>query len=240
MGEKGFSLIGDSGSMMIESSTSNEGCKGKVVVSWTGGKDGCLAACMAIDEGYEVTHLLNFSDVRRYRSHDIDSDLLNAQSAAAGIPLIRKGFTSYEVEFKNAVRDLMADGSPIDGAVFGHIETHRDLVERICRDLGIDLILPIWKQSSEGIIEEMVDSGFDIMLASVKADLLGKEWLGRRIDATFVDDLRRCDPSIDLCGENGEFHTIVADCPIFSHPVKIATGKATLREGYWQLEMRVA
>jgi len=226
--------------MMIESSTSDEGCKGKVVVSWTGGKDGCLAACMAIAEGYEVTHLLNFSDVSRYRSHDIDPHLLSAQSAATGIPLIRKGFTSYEEEFKKVVRDLMADGCRIDGAVFGHIETHRDLVERICRDLEIELILPIWKQNSEGIIEEILDAGFVVMLASVKADLLGKEWLGRRIDDSFVEDLRRCDPSIDPCGENGEFHTFVLDCPIFSHPVKISAGEATLREGYWHLEMRGA
>ena len=119
---------------MIESSAS-EGSKGNVVVSWTGGKDGCLSACRAIDEGYRVTHLLNFSDVTRYRSHDIDPDLLNAQSAAAKIPLIRTGFASYEVEFKKVVRDLMAEGCRIDGAVFGHIQTHDGLVERICKGL---------------------------------------------------------------------------------------------------------
>ncbi|TAH64837.1 MAG: ATP-binding protein, partial [Methanosarcina mazei] len=109
--------------------------KGRVVVSWTGGKDGCLACYGAILEGFEVTHLLNFREIQRRGSHDINPDLLYAQAEALGIPLIHKDFISYEQEFKKAVRNLRNNGEKIDGAVFGHIETHRKLVDRICGEL---------------------------------------------------------------------------------------------------------
>ncbi|MGB2728256.1 MAG: hypothetical protein WBD09_07240 [Halobacteriota archaeon] len=40
--------------------TLNKTKKGKVVVSWTGGKDGCFACYKAISEGFDVSYPLNF------------------------------------------------------------------------------------------------------------------------------------------------------------------------------------
>jgi uncharacterized protein (TIGR00290 family) len=166
-------------------------------------------------EGYKVTHLLNFRNMKKIGSHEINPKIIQAQSEAIGIPLIQKDFFSYEQEFKKVVLDLRAEGARIDGAVFGHIETHKALVDRICQDLNIDLLLPIWKQDSTNILTEIVDSGFEVFLVSIKDGLLGKEWLGRRIGDGFISDLRALNESIDPCGENGEFHTLVTDGPIF-------------------------
>lgn len=91
--------------------------KGRVVVSWTGGKDGCLACYGAISEGFEVSHLLNFREIQRRGSHDINPDLIYAQAEALGIPLIHKDFISYEQEFKKVINDLRDSGEQIDGAV---------------------------------------------------------------------------------------------------------------------------
>lgn len=160
--------------------------KSRVVVSWTGGKDGCLACYGAISEGFEVSHLLNFREIQRRGSHDINPDLLYAQAEALGIPLIHKDFISYEQEFKKVVRDLRDSGEKIDGAVFGHIETHKNLVDRICGELDLELIMPLWQRNSEQIINSLIDSGFEVILLSVKAGLLGKEWLGRKIDEFYM------------------------------------------------------
>ncbi|KKG17530.1 Dph6-related ATP pyrophosphatase [Methanosarcina mazei] len=211
--------------------------KGRVVVSWTGGKDGCLASYRAVSEGFEVTHLLNFREIQRRGSHDINPDLLYAQAEALGIPLIHKDFISYEQEFKKAVRDLRDSGETIDGAVFGHIETHKNLVDRICGELGLELIMPLWQRSSGQIINDLTGSGFEVILLSVKADLLGKEWLGRKIDENFICDLKKHNPSIDPCGENGEFHTFVTDCPLFKNKIRIMESEMVLRGGYWFLEI---
>ena len=222
---------------MDDAIKSNEKDSKKVVVSWTGGKDGCYACYKAMEEGYQVTHLLNFKNIRKVGSHEINPSIIQAQSEAIGIPLIQRDFFSYEQEFKNVVLDLRAQGAGIDGAVFGHIETHKTLVDRICRDLDIDLLLPIWKQKSEKILTDIIDSGFEVFLVSIKDCLLSKEWLGRRIDEKFITDLTDLNESLDPCGENGEFHTIVTDGPIFKKKIIISGSDVILREGYWLLNI---
>lgn len=211
--------------------------KGRIVVSWTGGKDGCLACYGAISQGFEVSHLLNFREIQRRGSHDINPDLLYAQAEALGIPLIHKDFISYEQEFKKVISDLRDSGEQIDGAVFGHIETHKNLVDRICGELDLELIMPLWQRNSEQIINGLIDSGFEVILLSVKADLLGNEWLGRKIDENFICDLKKHNPSIDPCGEKGEFHTFVTDGPLFKNKIKVMESEMVLRGGYWFLEI---
>ena len=210
--------------------------KGNAVVSWTGGKDGCYSCYKAMAEGYQVTYLLHFRNVNKVGSHEINPQIIQAQSKALGIPLLQRGFTSYEQEFKRAISDLRAQGESIDGAIFGHIETHKMLVERICRDMNLDQIMPLWKQDSAKILKEIINSGFEVLVVSVKDGLLGREWLGRRIDESFISDLRDLNPSINPCGENGEFHTLVTDGPIFKKKINIFGSEHYLREGYWFLD----
>ena len=180
--------------------------------------------------------------MNRQGAHEVNPNLLRAQAEAMGIPLIRTGFASYEEEFKRVVRDLnekeSEKGAKINSAIFGHIETHNGLVERICDSLGIELVMPIWKMDSEQIIKEIVAAGFEVILVSVKADLLGEEWLGKRIDGNFLADLRAHDGSIDPCGENGEFHTFVLDGPTFKKRLKIVRSEATKREGLRFLDVK--
>jgi diphthine-ammonia ligase len=211
--------------------------KGGVVVSWTGGKDGCFACYNAILEGFNVSYLLNFRDMKRIGSHAINPELLSAQQQAIGIPLLHKDFESYEEEFKRVVCDLNERGAGIEGAVFGHIKTHKNLVDRICSDLDLELLLPLWHHDSAQIVTDFIDAGFEAMVVSAKADLLGSEWLGRTIDKEFVSDLRRLNPTIDPCGEDGEFHTFVVDGPLFKNRIRIATSEKSLRDGYWFLDV---
>jgi len=208
-----------------------------VVVSWTGGKDGCLALYKAILAGYNVSHLLNFRSTSRIGSHDLCPDLLKAQSEAIGIPLIQTDFVSYEDEFKNVVRSLLKSGVKIDGAVFGHIETHKNLVDRVCGDLEIELIMPLWQQDSEQIIKDIIDAGFGVIVTSFNSELFGEEWLKRKIDAEFIEDLTNLNESIDPCGENGEFHTFVYDGPIFQKIIEITGYQKVHRNGYWFMEV---
>ena len=212
--------------------------KGKAVVSWTGGKDGCYACYKAMAEGYQITHLLNFRNMNKTGSHEINPAIIRAQSEALGIALLQRDFFSYEQEFKNAVLDLRAKGEQIDAAVFGHIETHKKLVDRICRALDIDLLLPLWKYNSKQILKKILDCGFEVIVVSVKDGLLGREWLGRRIDEKFINDLSNLDESIDPCGENGEFHTLVTDGPIFEKKISISGTEQELRDGYWFLKVK--
>ena len=211
--------------------------KGNVVVSWTGGKDGCFACYNSLLDGFNVSYLLNFRDLKKHAPHNLNHELLAAQSKAVGIPIIQRDFISYEEEFKKVVRALNQNGAGIEGAVFGHIDMHEKLVQRICSDLDIELIMPLWHRDSEEIVKNFIDAGFEAVVVSTKANVMGSEWLGRTVDREFVARLREFNSAIDPCGEFGEFHTLVVDGPLFKRQIRIRKSEKRLENGYWRLDI---
>jgi uncharacterized protein (TIGR00290 family) len=210
----------------------------KVISSWSGGKESCLACYRAIKHGYKVEYLLNFisKEYKRCCFHGIEARLINLQSKLIGIPLVQREVSSnmeeYEKEFKEAVFYLKNNG--IEGMVFGdvYLEEHKNWVERVCKDLGIQPIEPLWKIAPEKVIEVFINLGFKAVIVSCKADLFDEEFVGRYVDKNLLDELieRRICP----CGENGEFHTFVVDGPIFQKRIEITKSQSVLRQGFWK------
>jgi len=211
--------------------------KGNVVVSWTGGKDGCFACYNALLDGFNVTHLLNFKDLKKHAPHNLNPDVLAAQSESMGIPMIYRDFVSYAEEFEKVVRALNEGGAGIEGAIFGHIGMHEELMQRICSDLEIEELMPLWDLDSRQLVTNFLDAGFEAIVVTTKADLLGEEWLGRTINEEFVADLRAFNSAIDPCGEFGEFHSFVIDGPLFKDRIRIGESEKRLEDGYWRLDI---
>jgi len=211
----------------------------KAFVSWSGGKETSLSCYKVMqNQDVKVAYLLNMisEDGRYSRSHGIGSDLLRAQAEAMGIPIVQRktSWKTYEEEFKRAVSDLKKDG--IEAGVFGDIDIqeHRDWVERLCREIGIKPLFPLWKEKTEELLKEFIQTGFKAIIVSTNPDLLGKEWLGREINGEFIEGLKTLG-DIDLCGEKGEYHTFVYDGPIFRKPVKFIVGEKIFRDKHWFL-----
>lgn len=197
----------------------------KAFVSWSGGKETALSFYKAVqNHEIEVTHLLNMlsEDGRCSRTHGVSSELLKAQAKTIGLPIIQRRtiWETYEEEFKKAALELKTKG--IDAGIFGDIdlEEHRDWVERVCKDCGIKPIFPLWKKERQDILMEFVHSGFKAAVVAARADVLGSEWIGRKIDEQFIKDLKGLS-KIDLCGEAGEYHTFVTSGPIFKKKINI-------------------
>lgn len=211
----------------------------KAFISWSGGKESSLA-CYKAMESLEMSYLLNMisEDGKHSRSHGIDSMLLKVQSEAIGIPIIQRKTTwqSYEQEFKKAVSELKKGN--IEAGVFGDIdlEQHREWVERVCGELSIKAILPLWGKARAEVLEEFIDSGFEAVVVATKADILGPEWLGRRINRRFVEDVR-CLNEVDICGEAGEYHTFVTNGPIFEKRINILKTRKVQRGEHWFLDI---
>lgn len=211
----------------------------QVFVSWSGGKESCLACFKAISDGVEPSCLLNMvtMDKRRSMTHGIRADILRAQSQCVGIPIIQKRTTwdAYEHDFKETVEELKSSG--VEAGVFGDIDIreHREWVERVCRETGIRAVEPLWGIERRRILETFIDAGFKAILVCAKADLFGKEELGRQIDRQFMEDLER--RGIDLCGESGEYHTCVLDGPLFRNRIVVEASRETHRDGYWILDI---
>jgi len=212
----------------------------QVAVSWSGGKESCLACHRAVSDGFKVSHLLNLaSKDGRSMSHGIDRKLMCTQSQAVGIPLVQKEVTweTYEQGFKNAVGELKKVG--VEGVVFGDIGEvpgHGDWTHRVCGELAVRPITPLWGLDPKKILTKFIGEGFEAVVVSAKADLLGKEWLGRRIDRGFVRDILE-KIGVDPCGEFGEYHTLVIDGPMFRRRLEIIRVNEVLKDGYWFLDI---
>jgi len=210
----------------------------KTISSWSGGKDSCLACFKAIKQGYDVKLLLNFisRESKRGCFHGLEGKLLKHQAELIGIPLFQKEVSpdmeKYESEFKAAVSELR--GTDINHMVFGDIYLleHESWIERVCNDLKIKALEPLWNNPAEQIIDELVDLGFKAVIVSCKADIMGKEYLGRTVDKQLAQELKA--RNICPCGENGEYHTLVVDGPIFKQPITIVESEPVLKEGFWK------
>ncbi|MDD4979938.1 MAG: diphthine--ammonia ligase [Candidatus Omnitrophica bacterium] len=208
------------------------------ISSWSGGKDSCLACYKAIQEGYQVKYLLNFisRESKRGCFHGIENKLMQAQTEAIGIPLIQKEVSpdmkKYEEEFKAAVREFKFKG--VKAMVFGdiYLEEHENWVKRVCKDLDISAVEPLWNLPPEEIIKDFIKLGFKAIIVSCKADIMGKEFLGRPIDTDLISELKT--RNICPCGENGEFHTLVIDGPIFKKRIQILKAEPIIKEGFWK------
>jgi diphthine-ammonia ligase len=215
----------------------------QVFTSWSGGKDCCLACYRASVNGLNVRYLANMvsEDGQRSWSHGLSAELLQLQSQAIGIPLVRRQTSrdNYEAEFKAMLRDFKEEG--IDGGVFGDIDfnEHREWIERVCRYADIVPHLPLWEQQQDKLLKEFIDLGFEAVVVSAKADLFGEEILGRKLDSEFISDLDEMKKTkqITSCGEAGEYHTFVIGGPLFKRRVEILETNKVLREGRWFLDI---
>ncbi|MCP8317312.1 MAG: diphthine--ammonia ligase [archaeon] len=211
----------------------------QVFFSWSGGKDSCLALYRALKAGFNVKFLFNMLSENglRSRSHGLRKEILDAQAKAVGIPIIygKASWEAYEDEFKKIIRNLR--GLSVEGGVFGdiNIQEHRDWVEKVCSDAGVKAFEPLWGEKYEILLNEFISKGFEAVVVNTKADLIGEEWIGRPFDWEFIGYLRSRD--IDLCGEKGEYHTLVTYGPMFKQRIEILESRRTVMDGRWILDV---
>jgi diphthine-ammonia ligase len=211
----------------------------KLISSWSGGKDSCLALFKAIQKGYEISILLNFisEEYKRCCFHGVSNELMNIQAEAIQIPIVQKSVPAdmeeYENQFKLAVNELK-EKRKIQGMIFGdvYLEEHKSWVDRVCNDLEIIPIEPLWNLPAEKVVKEFIDIGFKAIVISAKADLFEEDFLGREINYDLISEIKK--RNICCCGENGEFHTFVYDGPIFKKKIIINETEKILKEGFWK------
>ena len=220
--------------------TSIKGCP--FFCSWSGGKDSCLAMYHAMREGGRPRFLLTMltEDNERSRSHGLPVTLIRKQALALGIPLVVRAtsWDDYEVTFLSALREFKRQG--VEAGVFGDIDidAHREWVEQVCCSATIRPYQPLWKQARRRLLEELFETGFKATIVVVKEGTLDRRFLGKTLDADVVSEIEEM--GIDSSGEQGEYHTVVTDGPIFSAPLHLDMKRQVLRDGYWFLEVSAA
>jgi diphthine-ammonia ligase len=210
--------------------------------SWSGGKDSCFALMQAIKQGYHPKALLNVLNEhgKISRSHGIPGEILKAQAKRAGLPmyLFPSSWQDYETKFVNALQ-LITKEYQLGYAVFGDIDlqAHRDWEEMVCTKAGLQAILPLWKQDRRKLVNEMLAAGIETIIVSCN-EVMGERFLGKKLTPALIDELEEL--GIDACGENGEYHTLVLNCPLFSKRLDVKVTDKVLHEKYWFSELVLA
>jgi len=215
----------------------------KVVASWSGEKDSCFAYYLAVRQGYEVVNLLTMMmSETKSNFHMIPAGILDAQSDAIGIPLIKQKATpqTYENDFKEALHRFKAEG--VKGLVTGDIYEvagHEEgWLNRVCREVGLRPVKPLWMRDTKQIYLDYLKTGFKATVVRTNLEKLGLEWLGRQLDKEFYDDILKLG-NVDACGEGGEYHTVITDGPTFKKKIEILeTEKHKLEGGFGYLEIK--
>ena len=212
----------------------------KCVVSWSGGKDSALALQLLLaNSQIEVVGLLTSFDVESAESqmHFVPLNLIEEQAKNLSLPLYIMNVTtgkpnSYEDGMQNAVEHFRKLG--VTHFAFGdiYLENVKKYREDLFGKLNMSLLFPLWGMSSQQLMQSFYESGIKAKIVVAQADKLGQEYIGKDLNKELVDGFPA---GIDICGENGEYHTFVYDGPIFHNPVNFKVEKAEERSFTFKL-----
>ena len=207
---------------------------------FSGGKDSAFALYEALEAGLDVGRLVTVHPTAdSYLYHVPATGLAGLAAESMEIPLVEieetagsghdaasRGDTEIEA-LEAGLADLKESERTqgLSGVVVGAIESEyqADRVAAMCRRLGIDMYAPLWHEDPFSLGTAMLDAHFEIRIIQVAARGLDESWLGRRLDANALDDLRSLheEYGVHVLGEGGEFETLVTDGPHMSRPIQI-------------------
>ena len=212
----------------------------KCLVSWSSGKDSAwMVHVLRQGGGAEIGGLLTTinADARRVAMHGVRVELLEAQARVLGLPLWTVPIPSpcpndvYERAMADAVARAVAEGFTHVAFADLFLEDIRRYREARLAGSGLTPIFPLFDEPGRtaALARDMIAAGLRARLTCIDPRQLDASFAGRDFDAQLLADLP---PSVDPCGENGEYHSFAYDGPMFSEPIAIETGVAVERDGF--------
>jgi uncharacterized protein (TIGR00290 family) len=210
----------------------------KTLLSWSTGKDSAWSLyVLRQTPGIEVAGLFTTVNAAfdRVAMHAVRRALLEAQAAAAGLPLhvIEIPWPcpneAYESRMGAFVAEQTAQG--VEAMAFGDLflEDIRAYREAKLASSGIAPLFPLWGRDTAALAEEMIAGGLKAHLACIDPRKLPAHFAGRAFDRALLAELPA---GVDPCGENGEFHTCVSAGAMFAHAIDVCTGVIETRDGF--------
>ena len=226
----------------------------KAVFNWSGGKDSALALQKVLEgKEFEIIALLTTITAETNTSsiHGIPLELLKKQAQSIGIPLYLVGLTkdikTYEDEMLKAVNHFKQLG--VAHFIFGDIflTDVKNYRESKLLPLGIEVVEPLWGKTSLEVMGEFLKSGIKSKIIVTQADKLDQSFIGRDLDRSVIDSFPI---NVDVCGENGEYHTLsyagdlfktpidfaILETVLITHEFKLDTGEIKKCD-YWQAKL---
>ena len=199
----------------------------RLTALFSGGKDSTYALYLTSKE-HKIKYLVSIisENPESYMFHTQNIELTKIQAESMGLPIVTKVTKGEkEKELKDLREALMSIRNEIDGVICGIVESkyQKSRIEKICEELGLKCLTPLWKKDPLQLLKSMLKAGFKIIITAVGAAGLTKEWLGRIIDERCLAELVELNKKykVHLVGEGGEFETFVLDCPLFKKRIEV-------------------
>lgn len=219
--------------------------KPRAWLCWSSGKDSAWALHVARQEGeVDVVGLLTTvtEPYDRVSMHGVRVEVLEAQTAAAGLPLVKVPIPApcpngvYEEAMRQAIDTAKADG--VTRMIFGDLflEDVRAYREKQLASSGVEPMFPLWGQPTRALAAQMIRAGVVAYVTCLDPGKLPPELAGARFDEQFLAWLPA---GADPCAENGEFHTCVTAGPMFAYPIPVEVGETVQRDGFVFVDLKL-
>jgi len=207
-------------------------------MSWSSGKDSAWTVHVLRQRGgVQLAALLTTVNeaAQRVAMHAVRSELARAQAEALGLPLWEIPIPSpcandvYERAMAAAVARAIDEG--FTHVAFGDLfleDVRRYREERLASS-GLTPIFPLFGADTTALAREMVAAGLQARITCLNPRVLDRSFAGREFDAGLLAELP---PSVDPCGERGEFHTFAYGGPMFRRTIPVETGITIERDGF--------
>ena len=175
----------------------------------------------------------------RVSMHGIRRDVLHAQAAALGMPLLEcvidwpSGNADYETAMAATLADAQARFPGLRHCAFGDLFLSDVRAYREAQLARIDWhgVFPLWDSDTRTLSRTFIRDGHRAMLVCVDTTQLDASFCGRSYDDALLDALPA---SVDPCGERGEFHTLSCGGPLFARALELRRGESVLRDERFQ------
>ena len=208
----------------------------KAVGLFSGGKDSLYAVYLVEKRGVEVEQLLTLiPSLPRPSPHAENMEALKILAES-----MRKHLTIVDFKkegaFVEALKSLEVDAL-VAGDIF--VEAHVEGLKDVCSKVGLELLEPLYRRDTSEVFDEIFGLGFKALITGVNLKYLGEEWLGYTISketsAAFLSKIG----SVDPLGENGEFHTLVLECPLYAKQFKVKSVERKAAKGMAYLNVSI-
>ena len=224
--------------------------KMKIGILFSGGKDSTYAAYLAQKSGHKIACLITIisENPESYMFHTPSISKTIKQAKAMNIPIIiqkTKGKKELELKDLEAAIKKAKQKYKIQGIITGAVASvyQASRIQKICDKLKLKCYNPLWQIDQIQLLKDLIKAKFEIIIIGAFAYPLDKSWLGKKIDNKFIKDAAKLQQKykINPAGEGGEFESLVLNCPMFRHPLKISKEKSRIsgEKNSWKMEVEL-
>ena len=220
----------------------------KVAILFSGGKDSVYAAYLARQRGNELACaiVIKSENQNSYMFHTPSIEKAEKQVEVMGVPILvhgTKGNKEEELKDLSDAVKIAKEKYGVEGIVTGAIESvyQASRIQRICNELDLECFNPLWQKNQIELLENLIETGFEVIVVGVFAFPFDESWLGRKIDEKFILEIKLLQEKykINPAGEGGEFESFVLDCPLFNKGLEVKSFEDVGEGNSWRREVEL-